>query len=318
MENRNLRLIDPKSLIIPEDFVNHWAPERQSEEYHADKSAVGSSSLVLILSSPRAFLRGHVMGKRKEETNDMRIGKIVHMGLLEPAKFKNSYRIMPVFEGYTKDGKKTTNPNAIEVKEKRAAWEADLPKGCVVITDEEFDQIIGMVESVSEHPQGKAVFTNGIPEMAGYYRDPRTGIKMKIMPDFRANDNFMITDYKTTVNADQTIFGSKAFGEWRYDLRIWMYAYGTSLIENKPMPKNLFFMVNEKTEPYEAAVYYMTPEQCSQAEYDYNDAMDKLKACIETDSWPMRQARMEPLWTPKKFIDADVRKHEKELDNVAN
>jgi len=173
-----------------------------------------------------------------------------------------------------------------------------------------------MVESVSEHPQGKHVFTNGIPERPGYYRDPRTGIKMKIMPDFRANDNFMITDYKTAASSEQTLFGSKAFGEFRYDLRIWMYAYGTSIIEKKPMPKNLFFLANEKVWPFEVGVYYMTDEQKAQAEYDYNQAMDKLLECIQTGVWPMRQKRMEPLWTPKKFIDADVRKHEKELDNV--
>lgn len=308
--------INPKDLIAPEDFKAHWAPEMDHEQYHADKSAVGSSSLVQIMTSPRRFYEGHFLGKQVEQTNDMRIGTIIHMALLENEKFKSKYVIQPEFSGYTLKGELTTNPNAKEVKEKKAAWEASLPAGTITVTEEELDQLTGMIKSVSAHPQGRYVFTNGIAECAGYYRDPKTGLKMKIMPDFRANDFYMITDFKTAVSTDQILFGSKAFGDFRYDLRIWMYAYGASIIEQKPMPKHLFFMAVEKTWPYESAVFYMTDEQKGQAEYDYHRAMEKLKHCIDTNDWPMRQTKMEPLWTPKKFIDADVRRHERELEDA--
>lgn len=316
-ETIEMKKLEPKDLYVGEDFVPHWAPDLQAEGYHADKSAVGSSSLVLMLKSPKAFYQGHFLGKKKEETNDMRLGRIIHMALLEGEKFRSRYRVEPVFQGYTQKGELTTNPNAKEVKEKKAAWYADLPPGTVVVTEEELEQITGMIESVSEHEQGRHVFTGGIPERAGFYRDPRTGIKMKIMPDFLGSDLFMVTDYKTAVSCEQRTFGAKAFGELRYDLRIWMYAYGVSLIEKKPMPENLFFMVTEKVWPYESAVFFMTDEQKNQAMYDYNKAMDRLKACIDSGSWPMRQTKMEPLWTPKRFIDADVHEHEKELTDAA-
>lgn len=309
-------LMDPKSLYVPEDFKAHWAPELDHEGYHADKSAVGSSSLVLMLSSPKTFYQGHVLGKKKTPTREMKLGTIVHMALLEGEKFRSKYVVQPVFTGYTKDGKPTTSANAKDVQEKKAKWESELPKGTIVVTEEELEMITGMIESVSEHDQGRHVFTGGIPECPGYYRDPRTGIKMKIMPDFRAHDNFMLTDFKTAVSVDQRLFGSKAFSDWRYDLRLWMYAYGTSIIENKPMPQNLFFMGVERVWPFESAVFFMTDEQKNQAQYDYNRAMDKLKECIDSGKWPMRQTKMEPLWTPKKFIDADVHFHEKELEDA--
>ncbi len=307
--------IDPKSLYAPEGFKAHWAPELEHEQYHADKSAVGSSSLVTLMNSPKAFYEGHFLGKQKAETNDMRIGRIIHMALLEGAKFRDRYRVEPVFQGYTQKGELTTNPNAKEVKEKKAAWHADLPAGTVVVTEEELEDLTGMIKGIYEHEQGRHVFTGGIPEMAGYYVDPRTGIKMKIMPDFRSEDLFMVTDFKTAVTTDRRLFGSKAFS-FRYELRIWMYAYGISIIENKPMPKNLFFMVTEKKWPYESAVFYVTEEQKIQAQYDYNKAMDKLKHCIDTNTWPMRQTKMEDLYTPKKFIDEDIYQHEKELEDA--
>lgn len=306
---------DPKTLYAPEDFEAHWAPQITHEIYHMDKTAVGSSSLVLMLYSPRTFYHGHILGKQKPDTNDMRIGRIIHMALLEGDKFRSRYRVEPIFEGYTQKGELTTNPNAKEVKEKKAAWYDDLPPDAIVVTEEELDQITGMIQSVSEHEQGRYVFTGGIPERAGYYRDPRTGIKMKIMPDFLASDLFMVTDFKSAVSCDQMLFGSKAFSDMRYDLRIWMYAYGVSIIEKKPMPENLIFMVTEKKWPNESAVFYMTSEQKNQAQYDYERAVDRLKDCVDTGKWPMRQTKMEPLWTPKRFIDADVYMHEKELED---
>jgi hypothetical protein len=305
----NGRPFEPRDLYAPDDFAPHWAPEMTDEQYHAD-------SIRLILASPKAFYQGHFKGKQKEETNDMRLGRIIHLALLEGEKFREKYMIEPVFQGYTQKGELTSNPNCKEVQQKKAAWYADLPPGRVVVTEEELEQITGIIESVMEHPQGAHVFTHGVPEVAGFYRDPDTGIRTKIKPDFRGNDMFMVTDYKTAQSCDQKLFGAKAFGPLRYDIQLWMYAYGTSIIENKPMPENLFFMVSEKVWPFEAAVFFMTPEQMNQAKYDYHRAMAKLKTCIDTNKWPMRQQKMEPLWTPKFFIDNDVDMHEKELDDA--
>lgn len=312
----NGRPLEPQDLIVPEDFKNCWADAVTDEQYHADKSAVGSSSIALMLQSPRAFYQGHFKGKMKPESNDMRLGKIIHMALLEPDRFESSYVVMPEFWGYTNDGKRTNNANCKDVKDKKAAWLADRPPGQVIVTEEEMEQLRGMIESVNSHPQGPGVFSKGKTEVVGYYRDPRTGIKCKIKPDFLGDDFWMITDFKTCVSSDTMLFGSKAFG-LRYDLRIWMYSYGVEQITGV-RPEQQFFMACEKSWPYEAAVYFLTDEQRNQAQYDYNRAMDRLLACIESNHWPMRQTKMEPLYTPKRFIDRDVFEHEKELDDAGN
>jgi len=308
------RPFEPRDLIVPPDYKNHWRPDQTEDEYHADKSAIGSSSLRLALSSPKAFFEGHFKGRQQKVTNDMELGRIIHMALLEGEKFKNRYVVMPEFLGPTLDGKMSAQSKS--AKEKRAAWLADRRPEEVVVTEDQLEMITGQIESVSQHPQGWGVFAHGVTEQSGYYRDPRTGLLMKIKPDFRGHDLFLITDFKTAQSCDAKLFGAKAFGALRYDIQVWMYAYGTGLIEGCPMPENLFFMVVEKTWPYESAVYFMTDEQKNQARYDYQKAQDRVIQGIESGQWPQRQTKMEPLWTPRFFIDNDVEMHEKELDDA--
>lgn len=306
-------MIEPKNLIAPEDFKAHWKPEMTEEQYHADKSAVGSSSVRLMLESPRKFYWGHFKGYETEETNDMRLGRIIHMALLEGSKFQERYIVMPVFEGYTQKGELTTNPNCKEVKDKREAWLAENSKR-VVVTEAELEMIEGICSNVLDHPQGRHVFANGKTEQCGYYRDPETGILCKIKPDFHGNDFFLVTEFKTARSSQQMLFGATAFGKLRYDIQPWMQSYGVKQIENR-MPKNQFFLVAEKVWPFEVGIFHMTDEQRGQAEYDYKKSMRRLKECIVSGQWPMRQAKMEPLYTPKFFIDNDVNEHEKELDD---
>ncbi len=308
--------MEPKDLIVAEGYKAHWRPEMTEEEYHADKSAVGSSSIRLMLKSPKAFYQGHFEGKQKAETNDMRLGKIIHMALLEPNKFRELNVVMPEFWGYTQKGEKTNNAACTEVKKQKADWLASIPKGAVVISEEELEMICGITQSIKEHEQGEHVFAKGEMEMAGYYRDPRTGILCKIKPDFRSHDNFMITEFKTASSVDEMIFGAKAH-QMRYELQLWMYAYGASIITGEKI-ENLFILAAEKIWPCEVSVSFLTEEQRNQAQYDYNKAMDKLLECITTGKWSMRQTKMQPLYTPSKFIARDVYEHEKELENAGH
>ena len=60
-----------------------------NEEYHADKTAVGHSSLVRMLRSPAHFvecIRGGI-----EQTPAMQFGTAVHAAILEPLVFEESY-----------------------------------------------------------------------------------------------------------------------------------------------------------------------------------------------------------------------------------
>lgn len=298
--NQN-NLIDPKSLIAGDDFQNHWCEGMTDEEYHADKSAVGSSQLRMILQSPKAFYHNFFLGSPKEETEALRFGKLAHHAILEGSRFLEKHVIEPEFIGLTKDGK--PSKNSADAKAQREAWLANLPKDAIVCTPKDRDAIVGIIESISNHPQGLPSLSDGKAEVAGYFKDPVTGIKLKIKPDFLSFDCLRLVDLKTTADCSAVKFGQSAFN-YRYDFQSLMYSVGIEEIAGM-FPDVILNLCVEKTPPYECALYYWQSEDFFVAKEDYRKALDLLKYCIDNNSWPMRQKEIERIRVPNWFVNGN-------------
>jgi len=299
-------MINPKDLILSHNFKNSWCPDLSDKHYHSDKTALGSSSIRTALRSLKEFY-WEFQGEEKKETKDMRLGKIIHMAILEPERFRQCYVIEPIFEGRTQKGELTTNPNCKEVKEKREAWLADLGPTAMVIDENEMEMITGIATSIQEYPDAMMLIEDARTEVSGYYRDPDTGLGMKIRPDMLLiGDVALITDLKSTVDAEEFKFGTQAFGDdKRYDIQLFQYAEGARLISGKDVPQ-VHIIAVEKTPPYEVAVYYFLREDLAQAEQDYRATLRKIKSAIEFEKWPQRQMTMQRIRTPKWFINNSV------------
>src|SRR4051812_4960413 len=101
------------------DFTSpHWAIDLSNELYHADKTAVSSTSLRRILKSQRSFFIGQTA--IPEETNALRFGSAIHTAILEPEIFKKTYVIMPKFNG---EGS----------MKKKADWRLSLEPGSMIL-----------------------------------------------------------------------------------------------------------------------------------------------------------------------------------------
>lgn len=295
------KIIDYSKVLVSEGFTPHWEESQTDEQYHSDKTAIGSSSLRKALISPRAFFYDFFLNEKQPESEAFKIGKIVHTAILEGSKFKQRYVIEPVFTGVTQDGRPTSNPNATDVKRKRANWLADLPKDAIVVTEEEQRMIVGMIDSIMDHPQGLDVVKNGIPEMSGYYIDHATGLRLKIRPDLVGNDFTKLIDIKTTADGTFRRFGSSAFS-YRYDIQLFMYAKGIQEITGN-FPEVIINLTLEKTPPYECSIYYYTPEDLAMAEQHYHKALLKIKRCIDENKWPQRQKEIQRIYTPSFFMN---------------
>ncbi len=306
----------PEDLIAPENFEAHWKPDMTDEEYHADKTAIGSSSLRAAVRSLKEFHWDMFSGKSKPETKDMILGKKIHLAILEPEKFKSLYVVEPVFEGYTKKGELTTDPKCSEVKEKKAAWYADLGKDAVVVTEDELEMITGIAQSIMEHPDAKELIEGARPEVAGYYRDPETGLRMKIKPDLMfIGDVAVITDLKSTINGDRFRFGAKTFSDdLRYDIQLFQYAEGTRIISGREVPQ-VHVISAEKKKCREVSVYYFEREDLGKAEQDYRNGLRRIRHAIDEGVWPQRQMWMERIHTPKFFEANSVEQDELDLEN---
>lgn len=300
--------MDENLIFAPSDFKPCWNFNLIEDSYHADKTAVGSGGLRLMLDSPKAFYMGYFLGHEKEVTDEMRLGRMIHLAVLEGTKFKERYKIMPEFSGYTQKGELTTNPNCKEVKDKRERWLSDLPKDAIVTTQEEIEMITGIIDGIMEHQDAKLLFSNGRPEVTGYYRDEETGIRCKVRIDFLPNNFLMPVDLKSTKSSNKRLFGTQA-ARMRYDIQAFMYMEAIRQIE-KINPIMLPFIAVEKKWPWECGVFPYHDGQLIQAEIDYHNALRKLKKCIDENHWPQRQEKAEYMHIPKYFIDESVEENE--------
>lgn len=303
--------INTNVIYAPEDFKPHWVEDLDENIYHADKSAVGSSSLRLMLDSPKAFQWGFFKGYEKEQTENMRLGRLIHMAVLEGSKFKERYVVMPQFTGRTLKGEITSSPNCKEVKDKREAWLSDQRPDAVITTEEEVEMITGIIDGLMERIDGPELFQRGRPEVSGFYRDPETGIKLKVRPDFLSLNSNLLVDLKSARTSERRRFGSNSFSD-RYDFQMAMYRQGVMAISGvKP---SLVAMVSvEKKWPFENGIYWYEESDFIKADGDYRTALTRLAQCMKENKWPQRQQRAERIYTPNWFINESV---EMDIENI--
>jgi hypothetical protein len=291
--------INPKS-ILELDIKSEWR-EMPVEDYHADKTAVNSSSLKYATKSEFAF--AHVFwGPPKEPTDAMKFGTLVHMAILEPAKFKENYVVEPYFEGPTQDGK--MSPNSKVAKEKRAAWRSELPSSAVVVTEEEQAKIFSMIDSVLSHPTASVLLKDGRPELIGYWKDKTTGINLRMMADFMAFNLGVLADLKTCQDSEWEAFRKTGVEGLQYFHQMAMYVDGTENISKKKVENKVWIAVENKY-PFETRVHEVDEKYDYAGNFQYRENLNKVKKAIDLNHFPQGQlesVKGEPTpWFYKKY-----------------
>ena len=95
--------VNIRSILAEEHDENEtdWYPDLEDEDYHTDKTTVGSTSLRKILKpngSLQQFYRHFFLGEQNEETKEQRLGKLVHKAVLEGGVFLKHYVVEPVWD----------------------------------------------------------------------------------------------------------------------------------------------------------------------------------------------------------------------------
>lgn len=291
--------INPKS-VLEIDIKPGWR-EMPTEEYHADKTAVNSSSLKYASKSEFAFAHSF-WGPPKEPTDAMKFGTLVHMAILEPLKFKNCYVVEPYFEGPTQDGK--MSPNSKIAKQKRADWRAELPPGSVVVTEEEQDKIFSMIDSVLSHPTASVLLMDGKPELIGYWKDRATGINLRMMADFMAFNLGTLADLKTCQDSEWEAFRKTGVEGLQYFMQMAMYVDGTENITGKKVENKAWIAVENKY-PFETRVHEVDDKYDYAGHFQYRENLKKIRNAIDKNNFPQGQleaVKGEPTpWFYKKY-----------------
>lgn len=267
--------------IVQPGYPNRWVEGLKTSLYHGDLTAQNATSLPPILKSPHTYLTQRMTPK--EPTEDMIFGTHVHLAILEPEKFESQVIIQPTFSGKG-------------MKAAKEEWESSLDPRQVILTQEQYDDIQGMKESISQHDEADFLVKRSLKEQTGYFRDPHTGILCRFRCDFLHPGLMRLGDLKTTKDCTAYSF-SKTIWERRYDMQMYFYKLGTELITGKKVEP--VFLAVEKKPPYEVALYTIDDELIFKAKTDYEKAMSTLKECILSEKWPRYQSQNQTINLPK-------------------
>lgn len=282
-----------EELVLPEINPNFETKELLGgeDEYRAIRNAVHYSDLKHMIKSPHAFMWN--LKNRKPATPTMKFGVMAHKAILEGKDFLDEYIVEPIFKGLTIDGKETTSANAKSVQAAKSEWYSQLSPIQKVITQDEYDKLGFMMESLLSHKFVQEIFKAGRPEVRGQFLDPASQIGVTYANDFLTFDCHTWVDLKTCASSDAHDF-RRSVEKLRYDLQAAIYIKGTSAVYKKE-PKEKVWIALENVAPYECRVHYIDPYYEESGAYEFRECMTKLKHCLKEKKWPQGQAAVEML-----------------------
>lgn len=276
------------------------------EEYVSYTGALGSSQIRAFLRSPNAFRQLVIDQKPRREKDAFKYGRAVHCYLLERDRFESTYMILPTAE---KLGFKDFRTNAAKAKREEYLAMAAVKK-CILLDEEDYTDMVTIAENISRHETAKDVIANGEPEVTLVFRDPITGIYLKVRIDFLSFAGKMITEVKTTSKSVSHMpFGGEIFGRG-YDVQVALQIMACmEVLKTKPLMNNILGIQKEEKE---IAGYELTGRQIDNAWAKLRFALDGIKKCIDENNWPMKQKTFQEAYEPKNYQDQQVEQDEQE------
>ncbi len=275
--------------IVPEGYLNTFVDNLPDDIYHADKTALNSSAFKKLFKSPAAFLAHYLYPQKTTEA--LNFGKFAHMSILESQRYEKEVCITPDFG----DLRSTKN------KLFKDQWMDSHPDVKHFLSEKDATTIAEMRNSVLKHKDAAAFIKGSKAEMAGYFRDPQTGIKCKIKPDLLNLNLKALIDLKTTQDSSKEDFSKEIFN-YRYDIQMAFYAEGIRQITGSSIDHHIFISV-EKTPPYECSVWSADEYMMQRAVQEVREKMELLLECIQKNKWPQSQKEIEaismPVWAYK-------------------
>lgn len=258
---------DPRLLLASETYTPFWVPDLDEDTYHADKTALNSSSGKHALVSAALFKQEFWFPNNKE-TAAKRLGKFTHAALLEEERFRRSLAIIPEFSG--------TGMKAAKQK-----WQ-ETYKDAIQIDQEELDLVDGMIASIKKHSVMNLL---GIcqKELSGYYRDPQTSLRCRIRVDAYSPQLDTLLDFKTTDDASVESFTYDA-DKYNYALQLAMYRAGIEIIEGRPVKRCLILTVSKKP-PHPVVLYEATDNFLASGAIDYRKYLQVVRNGIDLNHW---------------------------------
>ncbi len=260
-----------------------FIPGLSNEEYH-NIDALGSSLLRQFLKSPEHYK--YFKDNKVESTDAMKLGTAIHMAILEPALFKETYIQKP----------KNMHFGTIEGK----AWKAAAGDKQILPFDD-YVAVYNIYEKVISHERLPDLLRGGLAEQSFCWCDANTGLLCKSRPDFIGQD--YILDIKTTSGSADVDGFLRSTKEYRHDIQAAFYLRGM------PHIKTFIHVVIEKNAPHGIAIYEIDAEDLKRAQRTIDGALVRLTDCIRNNNYPGYTADIQRVILPP-WIGSDGEENE--------
>lgn len=238
------------------------------EDYHADPINGGSLSSTLVrLLTEHVPAKADAIRRNRKPTKAMNLGKAAHAHALGAGP----ELIVWEHDGRTKEGK----------AERAALAPLLATEAAVAVTENERDQITGMVAALRSEPEVVAILDGCRAEVSGFWSEGNVWMRARydILTDLLAYD------YKTTQDASSRGF-SKAMATYGYHQQAEFYGRGLRAVGHPAGKRPMRFICQETAPPYLVQIHTPDEEAMSLASM-LNDAAIKVYAeAKETGIWP--------------------------------
>lgn len=238
-----------------------YVTDMPSDIYHAHDS-ISNSGLKLISRSPAHYK----YQREREPTRNLVIGSALHMAVLEPDLFSQTY-----FNSAAED--------------RRSKGYKDLAEkygGEYVLTADEYKRIEDITRSLWAK-YSDLLSLPGHNEISGFSKDPETGVICRHRFDKLTNGGIGI-DLKTTIDARPEAF-SKSIFAYGYHMQAAFYADQYEWINDEQLT-DFIFLVVESSAPYACKSYRINQESIDIGRDIYRKCLNEYAKCRESGIWP--------------------------------
>lgn len=252
---------------------------RMTEEEYRKYPAVNKSTLWEMHKSPAHYK--WALEHPKEDTPALAFGRALHMAVLQPMEFANHYRLAPNCDRRTKAG-----------KDEYSGFIQSLRADQEPISPDDYTTIIGMIGSIMTFPAAHDLLNHAETEVPLFWVDDATGLECKCRTDamvFETDDDGEITgvtiiDLKTCSDASTQAFMRDSL-RYGYDVQAAHYVRAVKHLV-PDVPVRWGFLAIEKAEPYCTNLIWVEEDFLDRGTLQLIGLMDKLKTCMDTDTWP--------------------------------
>lgn len=261
--------------------LNTLIPNLTYEQYAA-VGGVRGSHLKKMMRSPEHFKFGEPEDSEKDH---FRIGRHIHSLMEFGEVYLEKLTVMPVFTGLTKDGRESTLSG--EAKKKKQDWLNSLPEDAMVVTQDEYINLVGVIKSVAKDRFLANLLKGASRESSLFVECPETGLLLQCRLDAIAVAGYLV-DYKSTRDARWDFFQYQVFSRRMgpfYILSAAHYTYCARVAGLVHGDKYMFIAI-EKEKPWGVFPYPMDSGQLEVGEMVRAQLMRLYARCAAENRWP--------------------------------